>query len=63
MAELSSPDHVVAPRAAGYEPYDATGDGPVAGWDKLDSSGPADMSTGEVTGGDWPDGPGPWRQT
>jgi hypothetical protein len=61
MAEVSSPDHIVAPRAAGYEPYDATSDAPVAGWDKV-RSGPADMSTGEVAGGDWPSENG-WRQT
>ena len=62
MAEVSSPDHVVAPRAAGFEPYDPCDDGPIAGWDKL-PGGPADMSTGRLTGEDFPDGPGPWRQT
>jgi len=53
---------VTAPRADGYEPYDACSDATIAGWVKLDSSGPADMATGEAHG-DWPDGPGPWRQT
>ena len=63
MAELSSPDHVVAPRAAGFEPYDPSSDAPVAGgWVKLDTSGPADMN-GDATSGDFEDGPGPWRQT
>jgi hypothetical protein len=52
---------VTTPRADGWEPYDAASDATVAGWVKLDSNGPADMS-GEAHG-DWPDGPGPWRQT
>jgi hypothetical protein len=60
MAELSSPDHVVAPRAAGYEPYDATSDASQGRWDKL-PGGPADLSTGELTGEDFPSD-GPWRQ-
>jgi hypothetical protein len=62
MAELSSSDHIVAPRNPAWQPYDAASDASVSGWEKLESNGPADLSTGEAHG-DWPDGPGPWRQT
>lgn len=60
MADVSSPDHIVAPRAPGYEPYDATSEAPVAGWEKL-PGGPADLATGELTGEDFPSD-GPWKQ-
>jgi hypothetical protein len=58
----AAPDPIVSTSNAPGQPYDATSEGPVAGWDSVDAnSGPSDMS-GHVTG-DFESGPGPWKQT
>ena len=59
MAE--APDPITSPPGRDFQPWDATGDGDTSGWAKL-PGGPVDMSTGQLTGEDFPDGPGPWRQ-
>ena len=60
MAEVSAADHIVAARPQEYQPYDATSDGDVGGWSKL-PGGPCDLSTGELTGDDFPSS-GRWQQ-
>jgi len=59
------PGPITAPRADNWAPWDATSgpgtDDASGRWVKL-PGGPADMSTGEPTGGDFPDGPGGWQQ-
>jgi len=59
MADAPSP--VTSPPAVDGQPYDCTSTADVAGWRKL-PGGPADLSTGQLTGEDFDDGPGPWRQ-
>ena len=60
MAEVNAPDHIVAARPQGYQPYDATATGDVGGWSKV-ASGPCDPSTGKLTGGDF-ESSGRWQQ-
>lgn len=45
----SDPDPIVSVDSHPGQPYDTADDGPVAGWVKLPD--------------DFPDGPGPWKQT
>jgi hypothetical protein len=56
------PDPVTSPPEVPGQPYDATAGNAIGKWQSVNvNSGPADMS-GHATG-DWPDGPGPWKQT
>lgn len=57
------PEHVVAARPQGYQPYNAAepaGTDHAAPWTKL-PGGPVDLSTGQLTGEDFPDS-APWVQ-
>lgn len=57
----TAPDPISSSPAQDFQPYDAAaGPGPVGGWEKL-PGGPADLSTGQLTGEDFPSS-GPWRQ-
>lgn len=57
-----APDPITSPPARDFQPYDAAAAaGSVSGWEKP-RGGPCDLSTGQLTGEDFPDGPGPWRQ-
>ena len=57
----TAPDPITSPPNVPGQPYDATAEGPVAGWADLPESGPANAS-GTATS-DFENGPGPWRQT
>lgn len=58
----AAPDPITSPPNQPFQPYSATEDGNVDHWQSVDpNSGPCDMEM-NVTG-DFPDGPGPWRQT
>jgi hypothetical protein len=58
-----APDPVTSPPAQDFQPYDAAAeDGSSAGgWVKV-KGGRVDLSTGQLTGDDFPSA-GPWRQT
>jgi hypothetical protein len=57
-----APDPITSPPPVPGQPYDATSGDTIGRWESVnDKSGPCDMS-GHATG-DWPDGPGPWKQT
>jgi hypothetical protein len=58
MADAPAP--ITSPPARDFQPWDATADGDAAGWRKL-PGGTVDLSTGQLTGDDFPDS-GPWRQ-
>jgi hypothetical protein len=58
MADAPAP--ITSPPSRDFQPYDATADGTVSGWEKV-VSGPASLDSGQVTE-DFPDGPGPWKQ-
>lgn len=60
MADAPRP--VTSPPTVPGQPYDATAEGPVAGWADLENSGPANAQ-GIATSSDFEDGPGVWRQT
>jgi hypothetical protein len=58
MADAPAP--VMSAPAQPGQPYDAASDAPLGPWVKL-PGGPADISTGQLSGSDFPDSP-PWRQ-
>lgn len=57
----TAPDPITSPPSVPGQPYDATAEGPVAGWADLPEGGACNMS-GHTTS-DFESGPGPWRQT
>jgi hypothetical protein len=56
-----APDPITSPPNVPGQPYDATAEGSVAGWDDAIEGGPCDMS-GHATS-DFESGPGVWKQT
>jgi len=61
MSAPNSPNIVSVPAHPG-QPWDATSDSSIGGWDTLDRhAGPVSLTTGRGTGEDFPSGSG-WKQ-
>jgi hypothetical protein len=59
-----APDPITSPPSVipgGYDAAEPSGTDHAAPWEKL-PGGPVSFETGQLTGEDFPDGPGPWRQ-
>lgn len=56
-APITSPPSMIP---GGYDAAEPAGTNHAAPWDKL-PGGLCDLSTGQLTGEDWPDSP-PWKQ-